>query len=110
MESSSRGDAQVQMLATNAMARNLYAIGDFAKCLACLKDVKIAFDSVGKETHDTSAEINFYALNGLMYLRRKELQQTWIFAETVFNILGRTEPTAFFTFMGYFVLPEIYIR
>jgi len=110
MESSSRGDAQVQMLATNAQARNFYAVGDFAKCLGCLKDVKIAFDSVGKETHDTSAEINFYALNGLMYLRRKELQQTWIFAETVFNILSRLEPTAFFTFMGYFILPEIYIR
>lgn len=32
------------MLATNAQARNYYAIGDFAKCLECLKDVKVAFD------------------------------------------------------------------
>jgi len=108
LDSSSRGDAQIQMLATNSQARNLYTIGDFAKCLACLREVRIAFESVG--TYDVSAQINFCALNALMLFRKKEIAQCWMFAEQAYAVISKTEPTAFFTFMGYAILPEIYIR
>jgi len=105
---SSRGDAHIQMLATNAQARNYYVAGDFVRCLSCLKDVQIGFESVG--THDITAQINFYVLNALMLLRKREIAQCWVFAEQGFNAITKHEPTAFFTFFGYCVLPEIYIR
>jgi len=108
LDSSSRGDAQIQMLATNAQAMNFYTMGEFVKCMACLRDVRIAFESVG--THDVSAQINFVTLNSLMLFRKKEINQCWIFAEQAFNVICKIEPTAFFTFMAYFILPEIYIR
>jgi len=108
MEAFGRGDAQIQILATNAQARNYYALGDFPKCLSCLREVKTAFDSVG--TNDISAQINFYSLNALMAFRKREFHQCWIFTECVFNILNKVEPTTFFTFTGFVILPEIYVR
>jgi len=45
-----------------------------------------------------------------MLFRKKEINQCWIFAEQVYNIITKNEPTAFFTFTAYYILPEIYIR
>lgn len=40
-----RGDSQLSILALNAQARNYYGLGDFASCISCLDEVKIAFES-----------------------------------------------------------------
>src|SRR4051812_19376037 len=81
----------------------------------------MAFESVGND--DTSSQMNFCALNALMLYRKNEIQQAWIFAgncnssefsknfpEQVYTCITSHEPTAFFTFLAYSILPELYIN
>ncbi len=66
-------------MAKTIQARNYYALGDFVRCLECLDDMKIAFDSAGGS--DTSAEINYYSLSALVELKKQRPEQSWIYAE-----------------------------
>jgi hypothetical protein len=59
---------------------------------------------------DVTIEIIYYSLSALVNLRKKRMEQCWIFAESVFNLLMTMEPTHFITYTGYTILPEIYFR
>lgn len=97
----------MQILATNAQARNYYTLGEFTKSLQCLEEVKRGIESYG-ENNDISDELNYHALMAIFSLRQKKIEQCWKYAETAFNILTIVQPTLCFSFFGYAWLLETY--
>lgn len=102
-----RGDAQSQVLAFTAQARNWLALGYADKALEALQFLeKVVVHGEGHKL-DVSNEINFHALMALVYLHQQDFELAYKTAETIFNFIDFCEPTTFFTFTAYMTIPQV---
>jgi len=103
-----RGDAQSQVLAFSAQARNLLALGQSAKARECLDTIEHLVSKGEGFKLDMASEINFHSLMCLHYLAQKDFELAFRTAETILKLLDDTEPTCFFTFPAYMTCPEVF--
>lgn len=103
-----RGDAQSQVLAFTAQARNLMALGQSAKAKEALDTIEHLVSKAEGYKLDVASEINFHALMALYYLSQKDFELSFRTAETIVKFFDETEPTCFFTFPGYMAVPEVF--
>jgi tetratricopeptide (TPR) repeat protein len=103
-----RGDAQSQVLAFSAQARNLLALGQTDKAREALDTIEHLVSKAEGYKLDMASEINFHSIMSLFYLAKKDFELAFRTAETIVKLLDETEPTCFFTFPGYMTVPEVF--
>jgi class 3 adenylate cyclase/tetratricopeptide (TPR) repeat protein len=103
-----RGDAQSQILAFSAQARNLLALGQSVKAHECLDIIEHLVMKTEGYKLDMASEINFHSLMSLYYLSQKDFELAYKTAETIVKLLDESDPTCFFTFPGYMTCPEVF--
>lgn len=103
-----RGDAQSQVLAFTAQARNLLALGQSQKARDALASIETLVSRTEGYKLDIASETNFHSLMALYYLAQKDFELAFHTAETIIKLLDSAEPTCFFTFPAYMTVPEVF--
>jgi len=97
------------VIAFTAQARNQLALGQTNKALATLKAVESFPGRAEGYKLDMSSEINYHSLLAVVYMSQKDFELAYATAETVETFLASSEPTAYFTFTGYMIVPEVFL-
>eukprot|EP01128_Nolandella_sp_AFSM9_P011149 TRINITY_DN7866_c0_g1_i1.p1 TRINITY_DN7866_c0_g1~~TRINITY_DN7866_c0_g1_i1.p1 ORF type:complete len:462 (-),score=94.68 TRINITY_DN7866_c0_g1_i1:27-1301(-) len=107
-----RGDIQIQLMAILVIAWNELHRGNPVAFFEHMDQAKLTLSSVDTETYimDMTSKINYYGLKSLSYLYNGELQKALQSAQATEVLIGKTYPTAFFTFMGYMAVSEVYLH
>ena len=103
-----RGDAQSQVLAFSAQARNLLALGHSLKAREALDTIEHLVSKTEGYKLDIASEINFHSLMALLHLVHKDFELAFRTAETIVKLLDESDPTCFFTFPAYMTVPEVF--
>ena len=103
-----RGDAQSQVLAFTAQARNMLALGQSQKARDALAIIEDLVSKTEGYKLDIASETNFHSLMALYYLAQKDFELAFHTADTIVKLLDTAEPTCFFTFPAYMTVPEVF--
>lgn len=103
-----RGDAQTQVLAFTAQARNMLALGQSQKARDALAIIEDLVSKTEGYKLDIASETNFHSLMALYYLAQKDFELAFHTADTIVKLLDQAEPTCFFTFPAFMTVPEVF--
>lgn len=103
-----RGDAQSQVLAFTAQARNMLALGQSQKARDALAIIEDLVSKTEGYKLDIASETNFHSLMALYYLAQKDFELAFHTADTIVKLLDQAEPTCFFTFPAFMTVPEVF--
>eukprot|EP01124_Arcella_intermedia_P036552 TRINITY_DN9600_c0_g2_i1.p1 TRINITY_DN9600_c0_g2~~TRINITY_DN9600_c0_g2_i1.p1 ORF type:complete len:1556 (-),score=433.92 TRINITY_DN9600_c0_g2_i1:56-4492(-) len=106
-----RGDIQMQILALIAKMYDDYIFGRREELLKKLELLKDSLGSIDKDSYilDMACKINYYSLKAICYVYKGILSKAFESAKTALNEISKTSPTMFINFVGYSIVPEVFL-